>query len=653
MKNNLSMMATALRVLSADMIEKANSGHPGVALGMADMTAVLYGKFLKFDAEDAHWFDRDRVIFSNGHASALIYSILYLMGYDKMSIAQLQSFRQLNSNTSGHPELTTPGVDFATGPLGQGIAGAVGMALAEKILSARWGDDLVNHKTYCFVGDGCLMEGISEEAIELAGVLNLNKLIVLWDDNHITIDGKTDIATKTNIPMRFKASGWQVLTCDGLNQKSIEKTLKKAQKSKVPTLIDCKTIIGYGAPNKAGFPKVHGSPLGAEELAALKTNLKWKYPAFDIPESFLSWTRKMGRRGAVEREKWKMRVSNHPAEDQFKKEINGELPDLSHVFRQIKQKFLREKPNLATRKTSQMVLTELLRALPNMVGGSADLGASNLTLTEASKPIQHNDFSGNYINFGIREHAMGAITNGMAVHGGLVPYASTFFVFSDYMRPAMRLGAFMGAKVLWIFTHDSIGVGEDGPTHQPIEQMASLQAVPDLYVFRPAGSIEVAESYETALQLDKPCALVLSRQNLPTVRRDADVNLIRLGGYLLRAPLKKRKLTFVASGSEVSLAVQACSVLGEQGIDVAVVSMPCYKLFMEQPEKERHKVLGDVPRLFIDAGSAFSWYPFKREMDKILSIDTFGKSAPANEVFADFGLTVENVVKIAKSMVQK
>jgi len=651
MKHNLQNMATTLRILSVDMIEKANSGHPGVALGMADMVSVLFGKFLKFDADHADWFDRDRVIFSNGHASALIYSTLYLMGFDKMSLAQLQSFRQLDSLTSGHPEITTPGVDFSSGPLGQGIASAVGMALAEKVISQRWGEDLVDHKTYCFVGDGCLMEGISEEAIELAGLWNLNKLIVLWDDNHITIDGKTDIATKTDIPMRFKASGWQVLTCNGLDQKSIEKALKKAQKAKAPTLIDCKTIIGYGAPTRAGLPKIHGTPLGAEELAGLKKNLGWEYPAFEVPDDFVHWTHSLGRRGAVEREKWKMRLKNHPAEEQFTKEIRGELVDCAPIFRQIKQKFLQDKPNLATRKTSQMVLTELLKAVPNMIGGSADLGASNLTLTEASKPIHSGDFSGNYINFGIREHAMGAITNGLAVHGGLLPYASTFFVFSDYMRPAIRLGAFMQAKALWIFTHDSIGVGEDGPTHQPVEQMVSLQAIPDLYIFRPAGSIEVAESYETALQLNKPSALVLSRQNLPTVRRDADTNLVRLGGYLLRAPLKKRRLTFVASGSEVSLAVQACSLLGEQGIDTAVVSMPCYKLFMEQSEKERQKILGDVPRLFIDAGSAFSWYPFKREEDQILSIDSFGKSGPAQEVFADFGLTIENVVKIAKKMV--
>ena len=652
MKRDLQTMAMTLRVLAADMIEKANSGHPGAALGMADMASVLYGEFLKFDADDANWFDRDRVIFSNGHASALVYSLLYLMGFDKMSMVQLQSFRQLDSFTSGHPEITTPGVDFSTGPLGQGIAGAVGMALAEKMLSARWGDDLVNHKTYCFVGDGCLMEGISEEAIELAGLWNLNKLIVLWDDNNITIDGKTDIATKTNIPMRFKASGWQVLRCNGLNQKSIKKVLKKAQKAKVPTLIDCKTIIGYGAPTKAGLSKVHGSPLGVEELSGLKKKLGWTYPPFEIPSDFLEWAYELGRRGAPDREKWKMRVSNYPAEEQFMNEIKGVLPDMVTTFKQLKQKFLKEKTDLATRKSSQIVLNELLKAIPNMIGGSADLAASNLTKTENSKVIQPNDFSGNYINFGIREHAMGAITNGMAIHGGLMPYASTFFVFSDYMRPAIRLGAFMWAKVLWIFTHDSIGVGEDGPTHQPIEQMVALQAIPNLYIFRPADSIEVAESYEVALNLNKPSALVLSRQNLPVIRRDADTNLVQQGGYLLRTPLKKRKLTFIASGSEVSLAVKASDLLTEQGIETAVVSVPCYKLFKEQPEKERNQILGKEPRLFIDAGSAFSWYPFKREEDEILSIDTFGKSGPAKEVFADFGLTAENVVKLAKKLIK-
>jgi len=647
MQQNFKKMATAARVLAADMVEQAKSGHPGAPLGMADIATVLYAKFLKFDPEHPQWFNRDRIIFSNGHSSALVYALLHLSGYPKMTLDELKRFRQLDSLTPGHPEITTDGVDFATGPLGQGLAGAVGMAIAERMLNAEFGDELVNHKTYCFVGDGCLMEGISEEAISLAGVLNLKNLIVLWDNNTITIDGHTEIATKTDIKKRFKANGWQVLKCNGHRYGSIERALAKAQKAKKPTLINCKTIIGFGAGEWANTPKVHGTPLG-DMMPVFKKKMKWNLPAFEIPEDIYEMWRACSEEGKKAFEIWQQNASQSIAFNERMEKIVP--PDLSSVFNELKNKFLNEKPEMATRKSGQMVLKAILEKMPALVGGSADLGASNLTKTEASKPISADDYHGNYINFGIREHAMGAITNGIAAHGGFVPYASTFFVFADYMRPALRMAALMNLKNLFIFTHDSIGVGEDGPTHQPVEHLASLHAMPNMRVFRPAGAVETVESYAAALQLDGPSCIVLSRQNLPTVRREMTENLVQKGGYVLRNPLKQRQLTLVASGSEVALALEAFSSLSEQGIDVAVVSVPCWELFMELPESERNNILGEAPRLFIEAGSSLSWYPFKREKDIILGLDTFGESAPAKDNFAHFGFTKENVMELAQKL---
>lgn len=650
MKQNFKKMATAARVLAADMIEKAKSGHPGVALGMADIATVLYAKFLRFNPNCAHWFNRDRIIFSNGHASALVYALLHLTGYPKMTMTELKNFRQHDSLTPGHPEMTIDGVDFSTGPLGQGIAGAVGMAIAERMLNAEFGNELIQHKTYCFVGDGCLMEGISEEAISLAGVLNLKNLIVLWDDNTITIDGHTDVATKTNMKKRFEANGWQVLKCNGHNYSSIEKALAKAQKAKQPTLIDCKTTIGFGAGTLANTPKVHGTPLG-DMMAVFKKNMKWTLPEFEIPQEIYDMWHLCAEKGKREHNKWLPKVKKN---SDLMARATGKLSrDLSNVFNELEKRFLSEKPEMATRKSGQIVLEKMLAACPDLIGGSADLGASNLTKTASSKPICAKNYHGNYINFGIREHAMGAICNGIAAHGGFVPYASTFFVFSDYMRPALRMAAMMNLKELFIFTHDSIGVGEDGPTHQPIEQLASLHAMPNMHVFRPGGAVEVVESYETAMQLSGPSCIVLSRQNLPTIRREGGINLVKQGGYIVRSTLKKRQLTFVASGSEVSLAIQAFATLIEEGIDVAVVSVPCLELFLKQSKKDRQKILGQAPRLFIEAGSSMSWYPLKREQDIVLGLDTFGQSAPAKDNFAHFGFTKENVLKIARKLLSK
>ena len=650
MKQDLKKMATAARILAADMIEQAKSGHPGVALGMADMATVLYAKFLRFNPHCSHWFNRDRIIFSNGHASALVYALLHLTGYPKMTLSEVQHFRQADSMTPGHPEVTTDGVDFSTGPLGQGFAGAVGMALAERMLNAEFGSELLNHKTYCFVGDGCLMEGISEEAISLAGVLNLKNLIVLWDDNTITIDGHTDITTKTNMKKRFEANGWQVLKCNGHNYKSIEKALKKAQKAKYPTLIDCKTTIGFGAGSLANTPKVHGTPLG-DSISDLRANLKWNYPPFEIPEEIYEMWHMCAEKGIKAHDEW---LKNAKKNTIFMDRMKGLIPkEVLKTFSELEHKFLKERPELATRKTGQIVLQAMLERMPMLVGGSADLGASNLTKTVASRPVSAKDYSGNYINFGIREHAMGAMINGIAAHGGFVPYASTFFVFSDYMRPAMRLAALMNLKELFIFTHDSIGVGEDGPTHQPVEHIASLHAMPNMRVFRPAGAVEVVESYETAMQLSGPSCIVLSRQNLPTIRRDGGLNLVKQGAYVVRSPLKKRQLTLVASGSEVSLAIQAFATLIEEGIDVAVVSVPCLELFLKQSKADQKKILGLAPRLFIEAGSSMSWYGLKREEDVVLGLDSFGQSAPAKDAFAHFGFTKDNVLKMARKMLKK
>jgi transketolase len=503
---------------------------------MADIATVLYAKFLKFNPDCPHWFNRDRIVFSNGHASALVYALLHLIGYPKMTMSELKRFRQAGSLTPGHPEITTDGVDFATGPLGQGLAGAVGMALAERMMNAEFGKDLVEHKTYCFVGDGCLMEGISEEAISLAGVLNLKNLIVLWDDNTVTIDGHTDISTKTNMKKRFEANGWQVLKCNGHNYKSIEKALRKAQKAKHPTMIDCKTTIGFGAGEWANTPKVHGTPLG-DMMTTFKANMKWTLPPFEVPEDIYKMWHMCAEKGKRAHDKWLQLAKKNP---NLMARIKGELPkELTTALKELKKQLLKEQPNLATRKSGQIVLEKMLENCPCLVGGSADLGASNLTKTAASKPISSKNYDGNYINFGIREHAMGAMTNGIAAHGGFIPYASTFFVFSDYMRPALRMAALMNLKELFIFTHDSIGVGEDGPTHQPVEHLTALRAIPNMRVFRPAGAVETLECYETAIQLEGPSCIVLSRQNLPTVRRDMSENLVSKGAYVVRSPLKK------------------------------------------------------------------------------------------------------------------
>ena len=652
-KSQEKSLADAIRFLSADAIDKANSGHPGMPLGMADVATVLFTKFIKINPQAPRWFDRDRFVLSAGHGSMLLYSVLYLLGYPDISIDDLKNFRQLGAKTAGHPEYGhLSGIDMTTGPLGQGITSAVGMALAERVLAAKYGDDVCNHYTYVIAGDGCLMEGISEEAISLAGHWKLNKLIVFWDNNNITIDGNVTAANSTNQIKRFEAAGWNTLEVDGQNQREIEKAVKKAHKSKRPTLIACKTTIGYGAPTKCGTSKCHGSPLGAEENAAMRKALGWTAAPFEVPEPILNVWRKAGKRNEAEYKEWEKRA--HAKGKQFLDAIAGKLPKgWDKELNQLKEKAIQEQTKVATRKASQMCLEAIVPHIPELVGGSADLAASNLTLTKASKTITAADYNGNNIMYGIREHAMGAIMNGLALHGGIIPFGGTFFVFSDYMRPAMRLAALMGIRVIYVLTHDSIGVGEDGPTHQPIEHLASYRCMPNILTFRPCDVVETAEAWQLALENEhKPSILALTRQGLPMLRKSAQENLTAKGGYVLAGNAQKRQVTIIATGSEVSMAMDARAKLAEEGIEAAVVSMPCCELFDAQPEPYRQEVLGQAPRIAVEAAAKYGWERYVGDKGDIIGMDGFGASGPAAELYKYFGITVEEIVDAAKNCIK-
>ena len=651
----MQQMANALRFLSADMIERAKSGHPGMPLGMADIVTVLWTKFMRFDTSNPEWFDRDRFILSNGHGSALMYSLLYALGYPDITKEDLQNFRQLGSPTAGHPEHDLlQGVDYSTGPLGQGIAAGVGMALAERMLNARFGDDLVNHKTYVFVGDGCLMEGISEEDISVAGHLGLNKLIVLWDDNAITIDGATSVATSTNMKMRFEANGWCVLSCDGHNFESIETALEKAQESDKPVFIDCKTTIGWGACEKAGTPKCHGSPLGADIIAQMRQDLNWTYEPFEIPADILEQWHSAGIKGEGTRQQWEARFERHPQKKAFLSAMNGDLPaELMVQLQTFKEQLIQEAIPMAGRKASQKVLSKLIQVIPNLIGGSADLTAANYTNTPDTVAITRYNYGGNYINYGIREHAMAAIMNGIVAHGGFIPYGGTFLSFVDYMKPAVRLAALMKLRVLYVLTHDSIGVGEDGPTHQPIEQLAMLRATPNVLTFRPADGVEVAECYEIALRYNGPSAFALSRQELPQLRVSVGENYSSKGAYVLHEPNGQRDITLIATGSEVALALKSKEILQEKGVRAAVVSMPCMELFEGQDEVYQYRVLGEAPRLIIEAASPFGWHKWMGNNDGIIAMNGFGCSAPGAQLFEKYGFTVHHVVDEALKIIKK
>ena len=649
---DLKMRANAVRMLAVEAVQKAKSGHPGAPLGMADVATVLWSSFLKFDATRPDWPDRDRFVLSAGHASAMLYSLLYLTGFEEATLADLKNFRQLSSKMAGHPEYgLLSGVEATTGPLGQGIGMGVGMALAEKILNARFGADLVNHYTYVMAGDGCLMEGLSEEAISLAGHLKLNKLIVFWDNNNVTIDGKATLASSTDQHLRFQANGWTVLSVDGHNPDEIANAIAQARTHETPTLIDCKTTIGYGAPTKAGTSAAHGAPLGVDEINGLKQALHWPYEAFDVPQDVLNDWRQVGQRGKEARLNWEKRLNASPDKNEFlRRVVDNRLPDVPN-WSAYKEKLMEEKPVLATRKASQSALQALVPAIPELVGGSADLSASNLTKTPDHTDIFAGHFNGNYVNYGIREHAMGAAMNGMALHGGIIPYGGTFLVFADYLKPALRLSALMKQRVIYVFTHDSIGVGEDGPTHQPIEQLAMLRATPNVLVFRPCDALETAESWETALKhTTGPSALILTRQSLPFLRTDAGTNLTATGAYILSEAAGARDVTLIATGSEVQLAVEAQQQLKEMNVEAAVISMPCQELFNQQPASYQNHILGTAPRVAIEALSDFGWH---RYADTVVSMKGFGASAPADQLFERFGLTTAHVVEVVLSRLKE
>ncbi|MDD7313621.1 MAG: transketolase [bacterium] len=642
-------MANAIRFLSVEMIEKAKSGHPGMPLGIADIATMLFAKHIKVNPKNPRWFDRDRFVLSAGHASSLLYSVFYLMGYKDIDKEDLMNFRQLGAKTAGHPEYGhLEGIDMTTGPLGQGISSAVGMALAEKIISAKYGSDVCDHYTYVIMGDGCLMEGISEEAISLAGHLKLNKLIALWDNNNVTIDGHVDVASSTNQVARFKANGWNTIEIDGHNFCQIDEALKKAKKSDKPTMIACKTTIGFGAPTKCNSPKCHGAPLGADELAAMRQKLGWTAEPFEVPEEILNDWRAAGKRSEASDKDWQKRAKAKGKE--FLDIIEGKLPKgWDKELNKMKAQAAKDKVAVASRKASQMCLEAIMPYVPQLVGGSADLAGPNMIMTKTTKTITAKDYNGNNIEYGVREHAMGAMMNGMALHGGILPFGGTFFVFSDYLRPSMRLAALMGLHTIYVMTHDSIGVGEDGPTHQPIEQLASFRAMPNILTFRPCDVVETAEAWALAIeQTSTPSILALSRQTLPALREETKHNLSARGAYIIAGDAKKRQATLIATGSEVGLAVEARNKLKEDGIEVAVVSMPCAELFDKQDILYQEEILGTAPRIAVEAASKFGWEKYVGLKGDIIGMDGFGASAPGAELYKYFGITVEEVVDAVK-----
>lgn len=646
---NLRHAANALRALAIDAVEHAQSGHPGMPLGMADVVTVLFSKFLKFNPKDPLWPDRDRFVLSAGHGSMLLYGLLYLTGYEGMTLDDLKAFRQLGSKTAGHPEYEPHlGIETTTGPLGQGFANAVGMALAERNLRARFGTGVCHHKIYTIVGDGCLMEGISQEALSFAGHQRLDNLIVLFDDNGITIDGKTELSTSEDHIARFQANGWQTMSIDGHNFDEIEKALSVAQNGTRPVLIACKTTIGYGSPAKAGSEKSHGSPLGPDEVQATKQALNWPYGSFEIPENTLALWRGYGTRSDTDYALWKQAVQTMDtgAKDAYHQHLRVTIPgSLRETIKMFCDTIAQEKPKLATRKSSERVIDLLEKELPTLLGGSADLTGSNNTKGREMKPLTKDNPQGTYIYYGIREHAMAAIMNGLALHGGFIPYGGTFLVFSDYCRPAIRLSALMAQRVIYVMTHDSIGLGEDGPTHQPVEHLWSLRLIPNLYVFRPADTIETAECWECALTIvHGPSVLALSRQGLPTVRQASDTNLCAKGGYVLK-DTQGATFTLLATGSEVALALEVAAHYAQQGVPVRVVSMPCVDLFLQQDKAYQQQVLGTVVRISLEAGRTEPWSALVGDSGLSLGVDTFGASAPGGDVYAHFGLTLTHICK--------
>ncbi len=650
-----NQMANAIRALAMDAVQAANSGHPGAPMGMADVAAVLFNRFMNIDPSHDKWADRDRFVMSAGHGSMLVYAINHLLGYDDMDMDQIRNFRQMGYRTAGHPEYGhAKGIECTTGPLGQGITMAVGMALAERMQNARFGDDLVDHYTYVIAGDGCLMEGISHEAIDFAGHQKLGKMIVLWDDNKITIDGSTDVSTSTDQQARFLAAGWHVQSIDGHDKDSIAAAIEAAKASDKPSMIACRTIIGFGAPNKQGTSATHGAPLGDDEIAAARETLGWPHAPFEIPQDVYDAWAKVANRGATARNAWSVRLENSASKDAFNASIAGTDTDaVTKAMTAYRKRLSADAPKVATRKASQMALEVVNATLANTVGGSADLTGSNLTKTTGMEAVTADHYAGNYVNYGVREMGMAAIMNGICLHGGFKPYGGTFLAFADYCRGAIRLSALMQLPVVYVMTHDSIGLGEDGPTHQPVEHVASLRAMPNLNVFRPADVVETAEAWEIAMNdATAPSLMALSRQGLPCVRTShTDTNMTAKGAYVLRDTGGERDVTLIATGSEVEIALNAADLLAKTGIKAAVVSAPCFELFAAQDAAYRAEVLGRAPRVGVEAAIEQSWGKMLGDNSAFVGMTGFGASAPADELYQDFGITADNVAKAARDLI--
>ncbi len=655
MTTNLNQLANAVRFLSIDAVQKANSGHPGMPMGMADVATVLFKYHLKFNPLNPSWANRDRFILSAGHGSMLLYSLLYLTGYKNFSINDLKNFRQLNSICAGHPEYKkNTGIETTTGPLGQGLGNSVGLAIGEEIFRKKFGSKFINHKTYVIASDGDLMEGISHEAMSLAGHLKLKNLIVFFDNNKISIDGATSLSVSDNYKKRFEAYGWNFLEVNGHNHKQISTAINKASKSNKPTIISCKTIIGFGSPNKSGKASSHGSPLGDDEIALVRKKLKWNASPFEIPKDILVEWRNIGKKGTNLENNWnKLLSKNSKVKNGLEAMLsNKNLNNLDKLISAEKNKYFNEKPAKATRECSSMTIESITPSLSELVGGSADLSGSNNTKTKNSKVISAKDFNGNYIHYGIREHGMAAAMNGLALYGGIIPYGGTFLIFSDYCKPSIRLSALMGLKVIYIFSHDSIGLGEDGPTHQPIEQLAGLRAIPNLNVFRPADINETLECWQIALKSkNTPSAIVLSRQKLPYVNPSfTKENKCELGAYIVNATSQNNKITLIASGSEVEIALEAQKKLKVNNIDSKVISMPCQELFDQQNNQFKNEIIQkDIPVITIEAGSVMSWEKYSKNN---MGINSFGESGPYKEVYEHFDLTSDKIVALTKKLVR-
>jgi len=654
---NLNQLANAIRFLSIDAVQKANSGHPGMPMGMADVATVLFKYHLRFNPKNPSWINRDRFILSAGHGSMLLYSLLYLTGYKDFLIEDLKSFRQLDSICAGHPEYKkNSGIETTTGPLGQGLGNSVGLAIGEEIFRKKFGSSIINHKTYVIASDGDLMEGISHEAMSLAGHLKLKNLIVFFDNNKISIDGSTSLSVSDNYKKRFESYGWNFVEINGHNHKQISNAIKKASKSNKPNIISCKTIIGFGSPNKSGKASSHGSPLGEEEIALVRKKLKWNYAPFEIAKDVLESWCDIGKKGITLEKQWFDSLNKKSSK--IKKELeetlnNNNLKNLDKLINSEKEKYFKEKPNKATRECSSMAIEVVSKLLPELIGGSADLSGSNNTKTKNSKIISSKDFNGNYIHYGIREHGMAAAMNGLALYGGLIPYGGTFLIFSDYCKPSIRLAALMGLKVIYIFSHDSIGLGEDGPTHQPIEQLTGLRAIPNLNVFRPADINETLECWQISLKSkNTPSAIALSRQKLPYINPSlTKENKCELGAYTVNATSQNNMVTLIASGSEVEIALEAQKQLKEISIDSKVVSMPCQELFDQQSNSYKDEIINkDIPAITIEASGINSWEKYSKNN---MGIKTFGESAPYKEVYSHFGLTSAKVVELAKKIIKK